>query len=145
MSELKAPANRPSMPDNGELPDNQDMDDTGLMNVYPAPEGRSPGTIDAKWGDKPAPRPLGYVGNYGKGAFDTAKDVRHGVLSRVFSGMEQAKDNTRKTMSELLEHAASGEHESHSAAMTQEKTSAARHLPEDESLTDRVMAVCGRR
>lgn len=145
MSKIAPPANVPPMPPNGEMKDNEDDTNNGVMNVYPQPPGRSPGTIDAKWGDKPAPRPLGHDGNYGKGAFDEAMDVRHGVLGRVLDGMPQAKEHTRRTMAQLLEHAASGEHESHSAALSQEKTSAAQHLPDDPSLTDQVVAVCGRR
>jgi hypothetical protein len=133
------------MPDNGEMPDNQGMATEGLMNVYPPPPGRSPGTIDGHWGDAPPPRPLGHDGNYGKGAFDAAMDARHGVLKRIFDGIPEAKENARKTIRELFEHGGDHEHESHTAVMAEEKTSSARHLPEDESLTDRVLAVCGRR
>jgi hypothetical protein len=144
MSTIKAPVDRPVLPPQGKTPDNEDATDKGVMDVYEQPEGRSPGTIDAHWGDKPAPRPLGWEGNYGKSTMDAAHDVRHGVLSRILSGMPQAKEQARAEMKALLDHAAEGEHESHSAALTQEKTSSV-HAPIEESLTDRVLSVCGRR
>src|SRR5579862_7388811 len=112
------------------MPNNESSMNRGVMNVYDQPEGRKPGTIDAHWGDLPPARPLGYTGDYGKGVMDQARDVRHGVLGRVFDGIGAARANAKALLDEMLEHAKSDEYEAHTALLTKEKTSAARHLPE---------------
>ena len=124
---------------------NEDSTDKGKNTVYPDPPGRASGTIDALWGDAPPPRPHGWVGNYGTGVMEQAKDVRHGVLGRIFSGMAESKANAKAVVSQLLDHAARDEFEAHSANLTKEKTSSARHLAADETLTDKVLGAFGRR
>lgn len=128
---------------NGKIPDNLDMGTVGMMNVYKNPPDRAPGTIDAKWGDTPPARPLNYMGDYGEGAMEMAHDTRHGVLDRVFSGTSEARRAAQAEIAANFAHGSSGEYEARAALLSKEKT-AATHVPDDGSFTERVRSIVGR-
>lgn len=128
---------------NGKVPDNLDMGTVGLLNVYPPPPDREPKTLNAQWGDTPIPRPLNWTGDYGTGTIEKARDTRRGVLERVFDGMSEARRAAQAEINANFNHGASGEYEARSALLAKEKTAAA-HVHDEGSLTDRVRAVVGR-
>lgn len=127
----------------GRLDDNEDQPTTGMMNVHVNPEGRKPGTLDAKWGDNPPARDNGYPDHYGEGVMREAKDDRHGVLKRVFDGIEQASNVAEAEVAQNFAHGASGNYEAHSPLLNRQKT--AEHVPDEGSLTDKVLRTIGRR
>lgn len=128
---------------NGALPDNVNMGVTGVMNVYENPEGREPGTLNAKWGDKPIERPLNHVGDYGEGVMEMAHDTRHGVLDRVFSGTSEARRAARAEIAANFVHGANGEYEARTALLSKEKTASA-NVFDEGSLSDRIRSLVGR-
>jgi|SRR6266404_4034310 len=119
---------------------NEDESVKGKTNVYPDPSGRGAGTLDAMWGEPPHPDP----NHHGEGAWQTHKDTRDGVISRVLEGVDAASSTDKKTISEHFEHGKPGNYTTHSALL-QHKTAASRHAPNSETLTDQVRRVTGRR
>lgn len=131
---------------NGVLENNVDMDTRGRQVVYKDPPDREPGTINALWGDKPVPTDaLNYLGTYGTGTIDAARDTREGVLERAFSGLSEARSVAKKEIAAYLEHGASGQYESRSTLLGKEKTAASSHVVDEGSLSDRVLSVTGYR
>jgi|HubBroStandDraft_1064217.scaffolds.fasta_scaffold85558_3 hypothetical protein len=128
---------------NGKIPDNLDMGTVGLMNVYPPPPDREPGTLNAQWGDTPIPRPLNWMGDYGTGTIEKARDTHRGVLDRVFDGMSEARRAAQSEINANFAHGSSGQYEARAALLEKEKT-AAHHVYDEGSLTDRVRAVVRR-
>ena len=59
----------------------------GKQEVHPEPGDRKPGTIDAKWGDKPALDSDGYPNQHGSGVEEENNKDRRGVLQTVFENM----------------------------------------------------------
>ena len=118
------------------LPNDGDKSTVGVNNVYPNPEGRESGNIDAPWGEKPDPR----VQPHGSGVESEAADVRKGVLGRVLDGIPQASAADRGLIGRMFRTPASQRHESHSVLLGggNEKRSSA-------SLSERVLELTGRR
>jgi hypothetical protein len=127
----------------GELEDNSNMPNKGVMNVYNAPKGREEGTLNARWGDNPPKQPLNWAGDHSTGVVEEAIDDRRGVLERVFDGLAPARDQARAEIAQLFEHGQSGEYEAHAAVLGKQKTASV-HVPDEGSLTDRVRSILAR-
>lgn len=129
------------MDDKTKLEDNENQTTVGMTNVYPTPAGREPGTISAKWGDQPPPKGE-YPDHYGTGALREAREDRHGVLERVFDGMNQASAAAK---AEVAQHFDTKDYQSHSPLLHKQKTAARldEHAPAEESLSDKVRRVIG--
>lgn len=131
--------------ENGRIENNEDQTQKGIANVYPPPEGRKPGTLDARWGDKPAEGHNGYPDVYGKAALEAAKDGRGDVIDRLFDSPRTMAQVEQQLMGQHFEHAREGT--PHSPMLQRN------HLPlkeasvneSDLTLTDKVMRAAGRR
>jgi hypothetical protein len=69
---------------------NEDQTVKGKTQVHPDPADRKPGTIDARWGDKPSVDHDGYPNDHSSGVTDESNKDRHGVLSSLFEDMGAA-------------------------------------------------------
>lgn len=120
---------------------NEDETQKGVQNVYGPPAGREPGTLDAKWGDKPKDGPDGYPVNHSTGVRREARDGREGLLERLFDSLKATAPAEQAQMKAHYDHA--GEGHPHSPVLQRghsEKVARA-----EETLTDTVRRVVGRR
>jgi hypothetical protein len=62
----------------------------GKQEVHPDPADRHPGSIHAKWGDKPALDADGYPNEHGSGVVSENNKDRRGVLNALFEDMGAA-------------------------------------------------------
>lgn len=115
--------------------DNEDGINRGVNSVWPVPDDRKPGTIDAKWGDRP---PANMVNN-GTSVVEAAKDGREDMIERLFDSPKTTAPAEQAAMSALFGGMASAE--SHSPLLTRGKEKKA----SDETLTDKVVRIAGRR
>lgn len=72
----------------------------GKLQVHTDPAGRQPGTIHAKWGDKPALDADGYPIAHGSGATDEAEEDRRGVLERILENVGDASTADKALISQ---------------------------------------------
>jgi len=120
------------------MKDNENDTLVGTMNVYPNPEGRDAGTIDAPWGEDPGnPRP------HGTGVETESKEDREKLIDRVFNGTAQYSAADKALIAQHFNHGKDGQHESHSPLLT--RKTAAKHVPSAPTLTEQVRTVMGRR
>lgn len=114
------------------LPNNEDATTVGAMNVYPNPSDRKPGTLDARWGDKPtAP-----VEN-SEAVEREARNDRVELLGRLFDTLEPARENEKKLMSAQF---STQNYEAHSPLLQPKVASV---LRPDATLADQVSRVVG--
>jgi hypothetical protein len=123
------------------------LDDTNVSvnNVYEQPEGRKPGTLNARWGDAPPEGANGYPDIYSKGVMRAAKDTRADMIERLFDSPGTSASPAQALMSELFENARDGH--PHSPLLQRGRLPVAEHSEKDasETLTDAVMRVVGHR
>jgi hypothetical protein len=130
---------------NGRIEDNEETPQKGVNNVYEKPDGRRPGTLDARWGDPPAEGHNGYPDVYGKAALEAAKDGRGDMIERLFDSPRTMAQVEQSLMAQNFVHARDGM--PHSPMLQRN------HLPlkeasvneSDLTLTDKVMRLAGRR
>lgn len=128
---------------NGRLDDNENETNRGVGNVYDPPADRKPRTLDSRWGDHPPEGHNGYPDVYGKAALEAAKDGRTDMIERLFDSPRTMAQVEQSLMAEHFVNAKDGT--PHSPMLQRN------HLPlkeasvNDETLTDQVMRVAGRR
>jgi hypothetical protein len=127
---------------NGRLEDNENETNRGVGNVYDPPSDRKPRTLDARWGDAPPQGRNGYPDVYGKAALEAARDGRTDMIERLFDSPKTMAEVEQALMAQNFEHAREGVPHS---PMLQRNRLPAKEASADESLTDSVMRVCGRR
>lgn len=124
---------------NGQTETNEDSPMKAKVEVYKDPEGRAPGTLDARWGAKP-PSPV----TYGSSTEAAAREGRTEMIERLFDTPKTYAQPEQALMSRLLEHASQGA--PHSPMLQRgHKIKEASVNVRDETLTDQVMRVAGRR
>jgi hypothetical protein len=118
----------------GEVETNEDETTKGKANVYPTPEGRKPGTLDALWGDAPPPPVMNSTG-----AMVAAKESREDMVERLFGVSPTSEQAVLKSLfnPETVRDAVTP----HSATQRLGRTKTA----SDETLTDAVIRVTGLR
>jgi hypothetical protein len=116
--------------DHGRVQNNEDESNKGRADVYPQPEGRKPGTLDAKWGDAPPP-PV----THGTAVEREAKNGRGEMIDRLFDSPKSSAPAEQKEMRELFTNADEGHPHSPMLQHGRAKTAA------DETLIDKVMRV----
>ena len=114
---------------------NEDDTNKGIENVYGPPHGRSPGTLDARWGDTPPPPET-----YGTGTKREARDGRNEMLERLFDSPRTSADVEQKLLRQNLTHF--NEAHSHSPLLQRGRV---KEASGEETLTDSVMRVVGHR
>lgn len=119
------------------VPNNEKQTTVGVLDVYKNPPGRSSFSLDAPWGEEPAPGHNGHKDVYSDAVFQEAGDVRHGLLKRLFDSLPTAANADKALVRENFAHA--GEAHGHSPLL--HKTAA----PAIPTLTDQVRRVAGRR
>ena len=119
---------------------NEDETQKGITNVRTPPAGRAPGTLDAKWGDKPREGKDGYPDVYSKGVHQEAQDGRGDLLDRILDAGKTTAPAEQALMRQHFEHAAEGN--PHSPILQRGKTASA---DDSETLTDQVRRVVGHR
>lgn len=129
--------------DNGRIENNEDQTNRGVNNVYEPPADRKPGTLDAKWGDKPPEGHNGYPDVYGKAALEAAKDGRGDMIERLFDSPRTMAQVEQSLMSEHFVNAKDGT--PHSPMLQRNRLPLKEASVNDETLTDQVMRVAGRR
>jgi hypothetical protein len=127
---------------NGRLDDNEETTQKGVGNVYDPPADRRPGTLDAKWGDKPPEGHNGYPDVYGKAALEAAKDGRGDMLERLFDSPRTMAEVEQSLMAQHFDHAREGTPHS---PMLQRNRLPLKEASADQTLTDQVMRVVGHR
>jgi len=120
---------------------NESSVNKGINNVYPDPPGRAPGTLDAKWGDKPAEGKDGSPAVYGTGVVREAHNGRGEMIERLFDSPKTTAPAEQNAMQAYFAHAKDGQPHSPMLQRGHDKT-AERH---EESLMDQVTRVVGRR
>jgi hypothetical protein len=121
---------------------NENDTNKGVADVREAPAGRAPDTLDAKWGDHPAKGIDGHSDVYSSAVLREARDGRSDLLERLFdspkttASVEQAL--VRKNFGDV-----DRDRVSHSPMLQRGRVKTA--SADEESLTDKVMRVVGRR
>ena len=82
---------------------NETKTNKGTNAVYPTPPGRYPGTLDAKWGDRPPPP----VSN-GTAVVEEAKNVRNDMVDRLFDSPATSAPAQQAEMAQLFVNAREG-------------------------------------
>lgn len=118
----------------GEMATNEDETNKGVLEVYKTPAGRSPGTVDAKWGDTPLSDPQ----IHGSGVLREANEGRKELLGRVFDSMPAASANAKASVGDLF---STKDYASRSTLLGHSKTASS---PESLTLSERVRKVAGR-
>ena len=133
---------------NGAVENNEGDTNKGVADVYPTPPGRSPGTLDARWGDKPAEGHDGYTDVYSTSVRREAEDGRGALLDRLFDSPKSTAPAEQALMHQHFENAGAGDPHSpmlqHGHSPLRGKTAHAVYF-DDETLTDQVLRVAGRR
>lgn len=119
------------------IEDNENQTNKGLGNVFPPPEGRKPGTLDAQWGDTPPKTEHGDQAVYGTAAEREAKNGRNDMIDRLFDSPKSNAGSEQSEMRELFENADKGN--PHSPMLQRGRVKAAA----DETLTDKVRRIVG--
>lgn len=130
---------------NGRLENNEMATQKGVANVYDPPDGRTPGTLDARWGDVPPEGANGYPDIYSKGVMRAAKDTRADMIERIFDSPRTSASPEQAMMSELFVNARDGH--PHNPLLQRGRLPVEEHSEKDasETLTDSVMRVVGHR
>lgn len=109
----------------------------GVNNVYKQPVGRSPGTLDAQWGDKPGPAIV-----HGKAVIEAAEDGRGEMIDRLLDSPKTTAPVEQALIRDLFTAETVNEaHPPHSPMLRRGKVKVA----EDESLAEQVQRVTGLR
>lgn len=124
------------------LTNNENQTTVGTTNVYPDPTDRDFYNLDAHWGDPDHDSKQDGT-HYSTGVKLEFHQDREALLDRIFNGMSQASAADKSIISQMFEHGKPGQHESHSPLLTR-KTAAA-HVQDAPTLSERVRAVAGRR
>jgi hypothetical protein len=122
---------------------NEDETQKGVADVRTPPGDRSPGTLDARWGDKPAEGHNGYPDVYGQAALQEARDGRGSLLERIFDSPKTTAPAEQALMRQNFVNA--GEGTPHSPLLQRGHLPAKTAAADRPSLTDRVMRLFGRR
>lgn len=121
------------------------LDDTqkGVSNVYEAPSGRKPSTLDAPWGEQPPAGPSGDPDIYGTAVMRSAQDTRANMIERIFDSPTTSAPAEQALMNSLFENARDGR--PHSPLLQRGKSITKDHGEdkEAETLTDQVNRVVG--
>ena len=119
------------------LDTNEDKPTLSQNNVYKDPPGRSPGTLDARWGDKPGPAIV-----HGTAAVDAAEDGRGGMIDRLFDSPKTTAPAEQELVRTIFNAETVNEgHPPHSPMLRRGKVK----IAEDESLAEQVQRVTGLR
>jgi hypothetical protein len=138
VEELKAAMKKQAdKPENNEGGTNK-----GVADVYAAPAGRAPGTLDAPWGERPAEGRNGYPDVYSTGVMREARDGRGDMLERLFDSPKADAASEQRLMGGLLEHAREGA--PHSPMLQRGRLHDKTASIDEPTLTDQVMRACGR-
>lgn len=119
---------------------NEDETNKGISNVHRPPEGRAPGTLDAKWGDHPPKGHDGYPDIYSSAVLREGADTRGGMLERLFDAPKTDAKTEQALMGQHFNNARQGA--PHSPMLQRGRIKAA---SAEETLTDAVMRVVGHR
>ncbi len=125
---------------------NEDETNRGVANVYDPPENRKPRTLDSRWGDHPAVDQDGHAAVFGTAALAAVEDGRGKMVERLFSSpatmapVEQALMRANFAgFNEAIHHSPLMQR-GHTPLQKEKRASTA-----DETLTDQVLRVAGRR
>ena len=120
----------------GELEVNtEEPQEKGVNNVYPNPEGREDG-LNAHWGDKPAPHMT-----FGTAVTEAAHETRDGMLKRLFDAPYQGAQADRDLITGMFNAETVRDAVPPHSVLLRKTASAG----VDESLTEQVLRVAGRR
>ena len=122
-------------------PTNEDDTVLGVGNVYKKPEGRTPGTLDARWGDDPQVSPDGSTANYGTAVREEAHDDRNEMIERLFDSPKGSAQTEQQEMRQLLLNADEG----HPHSPMLQRGHEGKIARADMTLTDLVMRTVGHR
>jgi hypothetical protein len=128
----------------GRIEDNEETRQKGVASVYPNPEGRASHSLDAPWGEPPAVDKDGASVAYGKAVMEASEEGRQKMVERLFDSIGPAAKADQALVSSMFTHA--NERVPHSVLLQHgrgEKTASVNE--KDLSLTDKVVAICGRR
>jgi hypothetical protein len=118
---------------------NENETQKGITHVRMPPEGRAPGTLNAKWGDTPREGKDGYPDVYSEAVHREAQDGRGDLLDRILDAGKTTAPAEQALMRQVFEHA--GEGNPHSPLLQRNKTASV----DEPTLTDQVMRVVGHR
>jgi hypothetical protein len=107
----------------------------GVNDVRKNPEDRSPGTLDAKWGDHPTPSP----DVYSTAVVREAHDGRASLIDRIFDSQKTTAPAEQSLMRQNFVNMAQGN--PHSPILQRGKEP--EKVASDETLTDQVTRVVG--
>lgn len=127
----------------GRIEDNEATPQKGVANVYPNPADRGAGTLDAPWGEKPAVDKDGASVAYGKAVMDASEEGRQKMIERLFDSVGPAAKADQALISGMFTRA--NERVPHSILLQHGREKTASVNVKDETLTDTVMKICGRR
>jgi hypothetical protein len=128
---------------NGKVENNEATPQKGVANVYPNPADRGAGTLNAPWGEKPAVDKDGAPVAYGKAVMDAADEGRQKMVERLFDSIGPAAKADQSLISSMFTHA--NERVPHSVLLRHGREKTASDNEKDRTLTDKVMAIVGRR
>src|SRR5580700_4205417 len=83
---------------NGKIKDNESALLKGTANVHTPPEGRAPGTLNARWGDHPPTSPTKDTAVHGTAVEQAAHDDRNGMIERLFDSPGSSAPTEQKLM-----------------------------------------------
>jgi len=119
---------------------NEDDTNKGISDVRKPPEDRKPGTLDAKWGDRPAEDQTHDPAVHSSAVRREAADTRGQMLERLFDAPKADAKTEQALMGQNFANARQGS--PHSPMLQRGRVKMAEA---DETLTDSVMRVIGHR
>ncbi len=120
---------------------NEDETQKGVADVRKSPADRSPGTLNAQWGDKPAEGHNGYPDVYGQAALQEARDGRAGLIERIFDSPKTTAPAEQALMRQNFANASEGT--PHNPLLQRGHLPAKTASADRPSLTDKVLRVIG--
>ena len=126
----------------GEKPaDNEHEGTVGTTGLYPSPEDRGEGTVDAPWGEKDGRLIDGkhQPNHHSNGAYAEFKKGREELLSRIFDGKGSSDKTEQGLISQSFSHGASGDFSTSSPQLSGKAKEASQH----ETLLDRTRRLVG--
>lgn len=112
----------------------------GKQEVHPDPADRKPGTIDAKWGDKPQLDSDGYPNEHGSGITEENNKDRRGVLNALFEDMGAASTADQAFVNQHFSTPAGERRPPHSPLLQKEGEAVQKEVP---TLREQVRSTLG--
>lgn len=112
----------------------------GKQEVHPDPTDRQPGSIHAKWGDRPALDSDGYPSDHASGVVQEGNKDRRGVLEALFEDMGAASTADQALVNQYFSTPSGERRPAHSPLLQKEGEA---HRKEALTLREQIHGILG--